>query len=100
MTPAQENKLRNALALLPRGEWEVWTSCSFRRKYQIPGASPLRGFFCLEIDMPKRCRQLAPRALFGVTPAGDGDEMAAIPCHLARRGLHVNWSLPAGAPVG
>ncbi len=31
MTPAQENKLRNALALLPRGEWEVWTSCSFRR---------------------------------------------------------------------
>lgn len=31
MTPEQESKLRTALSLLPRGEWEVWTSNSFRR---------------------------------------------------------------------
>lgn len=31
MTEAQQKTLRNALSLLPRGEWEVWTSCSFRR---------------------------------------------------------------------
>ncbi|OQW71678.1 MAG: hypothetical protein BVN33_14700 [Proteobacteria bacterium ST_bin13] len=31
MTPQQEKALRDALSLLPRGEWEVWTSCSLRR---------------------------------------------------------------------
>lgn len=31
MTPEQLDALRKALAALPGGEWEVWTSCSFRR---------------------------------------------------------------------
>ena len=31
MTPLQEHILREAIARLPSGEWEVWTSNSFRR---------------------------------------------------------------------
>jgi hypothetical protein len=31
MTPEQREALTKALAALPGGEWEVWTSCSFRR---------------------------------------------------------------------
>lgn len=31
MTSEQRETLAKALAALPAGEWEVWTSCSFRR---------------------------------------------------------------------
>lgn len=31
MTPEQRNRMTTALAVLPEGVWEVWTSNSYRR---------------------------------------------------------------------
>lgn len=31
VTALEEQALRDAIGRLPDGEWEVWTSCSFRR---------------------------------------------------------------------